>query len=193
MPAANRRQLALPPNGAELAELASKEFQAELMRYFKVHLAYPNATLKIQWSANFYTTPQHYSDELLLKVATEGVTETSLQDSGIEPQMEMGAIELGIQSPATSPVLTRPGIPSPSQAPVATATESAGRRDVNARRGHGIDFVGGKPANPDLANVGDQSSILAGARQALGDLEVNKNPEPLHDSTIVVGEGKKDG
>jgi hypothetical protein len=178
----NRRQLALPPNGAELSEIVAKELQADLMRFFRTHLAYPNATVKIQWSASFYTAPNHYEDEVATKVVVEGVTETQLQDKGLEPQMEMSSIEVGVPSPATSPVLTRPGLPS-NQLPHPVTSD--GRRDIGARRGTGAGFARGQALDPNLANVGDQSAVVAKASRIVSDLEKGVD-EPLHPNTITV-------
>ncbi len=186
MSTASRRQVILPPNGQELSKIAAEEFQAELMRFFKTHLAYPNASIKIQWSANFYCAPHHFEGEQLIKVATEGVTETQLQEQqGLEPEMEMSSLEIGIQSPATSPVVTRPGLPNQPMQPAA-ASESRGRRDINARRGRGIEFTAGQPANEALASAGDQRAVVSGMREAVADLEVSAKQEPVHDSTIVI-------
>lgn len=176
-----RRVLSLPPNGHELAEIAAKEFQAELLRFFRAHLAYPNASIKIQWTATFYCTPGSYSGEVTTKVATEGLSVTQLEEQEIEQQVEMSSIEIGVPSPATSPVLTRQGIPSTGIIPA--ATESKGRRDINARRSVGEAMAG------QGSNVIDNAAAMnKAAQQVVADLEVSAEQQPLHDSTIVIPE-----
>ena len=176
----NRRVLALPPNGHELAEIAAKEFQAELLRFFKAHLAYPNASIHIQWAATFYCTPGKYEGDITTKVATEGISVTQLEENDTEQQVEMGNIEVGVPSPATNPVLTRPGIPSAGLPPA--ATESRGRRDITARKSAG-DMIGGQGTT-----IGDQSSVIRAANQVVSDLEVSAEQQPIHESTIIIPE-----
>jgi hypothetical protein len=175
----------LPPNGHDLASIVAKELEADLLRFFKAHLAYPNASVKIQWSANFYTTPHHYEGSLDTKIATEGIGITQLEENGVEQQMEMSTLEIGVPSAAATPAITRPGLSGSTLSPIATATESKGRRDVNARVGSRIEFQGGRAASPSLDKVGDQTSIQNKAAAITADLE--KGPDvKVHESTIIV-------
>lgn len=179
----------LPPNGHDLSEIVAKELEKNLKQYFRIALSYPNAIVKIQWSANFYSAPYHLEDSQLFIVAEEGKTITDLAEEGLEPEMIMDSIEVGVAT-ASSPAITRPGISSNSLPPA--PTESRGRRDVQARRGRGIDRVAGQFVDPSLNNVGDQSRVVAGMRSEVADLEQGKE-EPLHESAILVGEEVEGG
>ena len=189
----------LPPNGSQLVDLICAEFKLELQKHFKVALAYPNATMRIDWSSNFYSLPHEYSGKLNLAIKSEGATVTQLEEENIDSQLEHGSLELGIPTgqqanryDATSPSPAFKGGNSGQRSnalPPATGSgappgESLGRRDINARKGQGIEFIGGKPATANLANL-DGRTVAGKVAEIVGDLEKGDS-EPMHDSSIVV-------
>jgi len=183
-----RRITPLPANGDQLAKMVAQEVELSLRKYFKNHLAYPNAVVKLQWSARFYCTPFQFQDSVLVAIRAEGEagSESNLIQDGVEDQMEMDSIEIGIQS-GTSPALVNPGLPTSTLPP--PANESKGRRDLSARKGVGIEFMGGQPVNPQLGQDGAMRSEVA---KVLADVEVGDS-EPLHENTIIVPDGKAKG
>lgn len=162
-----RIDLVLPPNGEQLISKVLEVLKKDLQNHFRPALSYPNATVRIQWSSSFYCRPNNFEGQTDVVIKTEGESVTKLEDEGLQAEMQMSSIEIGVPS-GHSPALTNPGQPT-SLATNPISTEARGRRDVNARRGVGIDFQAGAPLNESLANV-DGRSVAGQVSRALSDV-----------------------
>lgn len=191
MSVSRRVQFALPPNGSQLVGAVLQTLKEDLKQKFREALAFPNATIKIQWSANFQSQPMHHEGEASLVSRTDapGMSISDLEDKGIETQLEMGSLEIGVPSAQGSVALTRPPQVQSSNLPP-PLLESRGRRDPTARRGVGIDFAGGQPASEELANSTNKNDNIGGAvARALEDVPKNEVPltEVIKEDALAQG------
>lgn len=191
MSVSRRVELTLPPNGEQLINKVIEVFKQDLQNHFRTALAYPNASFKIQWSSNFYCNPHFFqgSTDVIIKSAKV----SDLEDQGLEPQVEMGSLEMGIQSGQGSPTLS-PALTSAPQVQTSLPpppAESRGRRDPNARRGVGIEFSGGGTDNPSLQNI-DGRSIAGEVAKALVDVEKEVTLAPVEEKLLIAPQALKE-
>jgi hypothetical protein len=182
--ASRRVVLPLPPSGNELIEQVISAIREDLKQFFRASLAYPNANFKVNWAATFYSVPFEYQGQTAIKIIAEGQEEAALIQAGQESDMQASSLEIGLQSGSTPPAVVKQGIVSqPSQPLIA---ESAGRRDLNARCGAGVDFLAGQPVMPNLATMQDDSKARAEVARILSDIPKSDTGDaPLAENTIL--------